>query len=85
VVDTDRFFEGPPDVAFEVVSPNDRYTEVEEKTLAWLSAGTSVVVIVDPRTRNVSIHRPSGATHVTDCIEIEDVIPGWKMQLSDVF
>src|SRR5438270_13850709 len=38
VVKTERFFEGPPDIAFEVVSPNDTYTEVEEKTQEWLRA-----------------------------------------------
>lgn len=34
--DTTGFFDGPPDAAFEVVSPGDTYTEIEEKTLAWL-------------------------------------------------
>src|SRR5947209_6603269 len=38
VVDTRGFFEGPPDVVFEVVSPGDTYSEVEEKTLDWLRA-----------------------------------------------
>src|SRR6266542_2035456 len=37
---TDRFFDGPPDVAIEVISPSDTYTEVEEKTQEWLRAGT---------------------------------------------
>src|SRR5436305_1305530 len=33
VVDTAGFIEGPPDAAFEVVSPGDSYSEIEEKTL----------------------------------------------------
>ncbi|HKR63562.1 MAG TPA: Uma2 family endonuclease [Thermoanaerobaculia bacterium] len=85
VVDTVRFFEGPPDAAFEVVSPNDSYTEVNEKTAEWLSAGTRVVVIVDPRTRRITAHRASGAVQLNDGIEIEDVVPGWRMSLKEVF
>ena len=85
VVDTPGFFEGPPDAAFEVVSPNDSYTEVAEKTVEWLRAGARAVVIVDPRTRNINVHRVDGAVHATDGIEIDDVIPGWKMTAAEVF
>ena len=84
-VATRGFFEGPPDVAFEVTSPGDTYSEVEEKTLEWLRAGVRVVVIVDPRTSTVRIHRSAGATNVAEVIEIDDVIPGWKLALSEVF
>jgi Uma2 family endonuclease len=85
VVATRSFFEGPPDLAFEVISPGDTYSEVEEKTLGWLRAGVRVVVIVDPRTSTVRIHRTSGATTVADFIDIDDLIPGWKLPLSEVF
>lgn len=85
VVDTPGFFEGAPDVAIEVVSPNDSYTEVDEKTAQWLRAGARVVVIVDPRTRRVNIHRTSGATHAANGIEIDDVVPGWRMSLAEIF
>lgn len=84
-VDAPGYFEGPPDVAFEVVSPNDSYTEVNEKTVEWLRAGVRVVVIVDPRTRNINVHRADGARHTADGIEIDDVIPGWKMSSAEVF
>ncbi len=84
VVDTPGFFDGPPDAAFEVISPGDTYSEIEEKTLDWLRAGVRAVVVVDPRTESVRIHRPTGAASVTD-VEIDDVIPGWKLPLSEIF
>src|SRR5437763_120767 len=62
VVDTAGFFNGPPDAAFEVVSPGDTYTEIEEKTLAWLRAGTKAVIVVDPRTKSARIHRAGSAS-----------------------
>jgi len=85
VADTAGFFDGPPDAAFEVVSPRDTYTEIEEKTLAWLRAGTKVVVVVDPRTKTARIHRTGSASNAEDVIEIEDVIPGWRLSLAELF
>jgi Uma2 family endonuclease len=84
-VDVDGYFEGAPDAAFEVVSPSDRYTEVVEKTQDWLRAGSQVVVVIDPRIRTVRVHRTGGTTDVVDAIEIDDVVPGWKLPLRSVF
>ena len=85
VVEDDEFVPGPPDVAFEVVSPSDRYTEVDEKKDRYLSAGTLVVVVVDPRRRKVQVYRTSGPTNVTDTLTLDDVLPGWSMPLDDIF
>jgi Uma2 family endonuclease len=85
VVNTSGFFEGAPDVAFEVVSPSDSYSEVDEKTTEWLRAGARVVVIVDPRTQRVNVHRAEGVTVGTNSISLDDVIPGWSMSQADVF
>lgn len=84
-VDTAKFFEGPPDLAVEVISPSDTFTDVEEKTRRWLSAGTRVVVVVNPRTQSVFVYRESGIEQVNDVLAIEDVVPGWKLPLSDLF
>lgn len=85
VVRTRKYFEGPPDAAFEVISPNDLYTEVDEKTLEWLNAGCLVIIVVNPRTKSATIYRKSGGVTVTDAIEIDDVIPGWKLPLAEIF
>lgn len=84
-IDTDDFIQGPPDVAVEVVSPNDRYSDVEDKILEWLRAGTRVVIVADPITRSIRVHRTSGAVNVTDTVEIDDVIPGWRLSLAEAF
>src|SRR5205823_5747669 len=85
VVDTAGFFNGPPDAAFEVISPGDTYSDIEEKTLDWLRAGVKAVVVVDPRTKSVRIHRADGATNVDDVVEVDDVIPGWQLALTELF
>jgi Uma2 family endonuclease len=85
VVPTPKYFPGPPDLAIEVVSPNDTYSDVHAKKDEYLRAGVQAVVIVDPPTRTVTIHRPAGVEEVQDVLVIEDVIPGWQLPLSDIF
>ena len=85
---TPGFFPGAPDVAVEVVSPSDSYTEVEEKVADWLGAGTLAVIVVDPRRRTVKVHRSlEDAVVLTeaDVLAIEDVVPGWRMPVQDIF
>ena len=52
-----KFFHGPPDLAVEVVSPNDTSEEVEDKVLDWLEAGTKLVWVVSPKHRRVTVYR----------------------------
>ncbi len=42
-----KFFPGAPDLAVEVMSPDDRADEVTEKVLDWLSAGCRAVWVLD--------------------------------------
>jgi Uma2 family endonuclease len=85
VVPTPKYFPGPPDLAIEVVSPNDTYSEVRAKKDDYLRAGVQAVVIVDPATRAVTIHRPAGVEEVQGTLIVEDVVPGWMLLLSDIF
>ena len=82
------FFPGPPDAAVEVISPSDRYSEVEEKVEDWLEAGTSVVIVVDPRRRVVEVRRSHAESVMlteSDTLDIEDIAPGWRMPIEDIF
>ena len=76
-----------PDLAIEVISPNDRYTEVNEKISDWLAAGTRMVVVVNPRNRTVNVHTTDSTTTLAmgDTLDGGDVVPGWQMPLSDIF
>lgn len=86
--DPTSFWPGAPDAAFEVISPNDRYSEVRAKVAEYLAAGTRMVVLVDPKSREVIVLRPSGIrTDLTedDVLDGEDVVPGWKLPVRDIF
>ena len=86
--ESDGFAQGAPDIAVEIISPNDRYTEVEEKVEDWLNAGCRAVIIVNPRRRTVNLHRsPTDVTTLTesDTLEISDIVPGWRMPIEAIF
>lgn len=87
-VSPEGFFPGAPDLAVEVISPSDSYSEVEEKVAEWLDAGTQVVVVLDPRRKVATVYR-SGADTTTlaaaDQLSLPDLLPGWSLSLEEIF
>ena len=86
--DSDGFFPGPPDLAVEVISPDDLYIDVEEKIADWLDAGAIAVVVANPSGRTVEIRRSRTDVVIlneNDVLEVQDVVPGWRMPVADIF
>jgi Uma2 family endonuclease len=78
----------PPDLAVEVVSPNDLAYEIEVKVQEYLEAGVRLVWVVYPPSRTVHIRRGDGTSAVvasTDDLEGEDVVPGFRCRVGDLF
>jgi Uma2 family endonuclease len=79
---------GSPDLVVEVVSPSDRYSDVARKVAEWLAGGALMVVVVDPRQRNVLVHRSPTRVQVlteADTLDGEEVVPGWRMPVAAIF
>jgi Uma2 family endonuclease len=77
-----------PDLAVEVVSPNDLYDEVDAKVEEWLSAGVQLVWVVSPRKRTVAVHRADGTStifHENDELTGDDIIPGFRCRVREFF
>jgi Uma2 family endonuclease len=77
-----------PDLAVEVVSPYDVYTEVEGKVKEWLEYGVTVVVLVNPRQRTVKVHRSITDVLVLteqDALTLTDILPGWQLDVKALF
>ena len=81
------FFSGAPDLVVEVISPNDRYTDVDDKVEEWIEAGAGMVVVVTPRNRTARVHSPAGVVTLTeaDTLDGGDVVAGWSMPVADIF
>jgi Uma2 family endonuclease len=77
-----------PNLAAEVISPNDLPSDVEEKTLAWLHAGVELVLVVDPPTRSVREYRsPEEIRNFDEQHELRfiDVLPGLVIPIGELF
>jgi Uma2 family endonuclease len=82
------YWPGPPDLAVEVVSPNDRRSQVEAKALDWLIAGTRAVVVLDPPLRTATVCRARDDIRVLtdeERLDLGDVVPGWSACVGDLF
>jgi Uma2 family endonuclease len=77
-----------PDLAVEVVSPNDLYYEVEAKVREHRQAGVRLVWIVVPPSRSVLVRRLDGTiteVHEGDELSGDDVVPGFRCRVADIF
>jgi Uma2 family endonuclease len=82
------FFPGAPDLAVEVLSPDDRASEVMAKVEDWLQAGCQAVWVVDPKTRTVAVYRSGGGAVIlkaTDTLAGEDFLPGLRLSVAKLF
>jgi Uma2 family endonuclease len=80
------YLEGAPDLAVEVVSPNDRAEEVAEKVADWLAAGASMVWVVY-RGPRIEVHSADGRVQrlgADDEVDGADVMPGFHMRVRDL-
>ncbi|MGH8542194.1 MAG: Uma2 family endonuclease [Gammaproteobacteria bacterium] len=83
--DTRGFPEMAPDLAVEVLSPDDRPGETLATVGDWLQAGACLVWVVDPERRIARIYRADGTEAVlgdTDALSGEAVLPGFSCPLT---
>ena len=77
-----------PDLAVEVVSPNDRPDDVQEKAQEYLAAGTRMVWVIYPKTRSVMVYRSLRDIKILraeDTLSGEDVLPGFEHKVNEIF
>ena len=77
-----------PDLAVEVVSPNDRPQEIAEKVDLYLTHGVPLVWVAYPRSRQVVVHRPGQEPLILgegDTLDGGDVLPGFQLPVAELF
>ena len=81
------FFPGPPDLAIEVLSPNDRLTESRRKAVEYLDAGAHAVWLVVPKSRVIEVHEP-GSVRIyrgRQSVSAGLAAPGFRMRVDQAF
>ncbi len=82
------FVPGAPDLAVEVVSPDDSLVEVEDKVVQWLEAGAVQVWVVNPRRKTVSVYTSPTQVRiltVNDELDGGTLLPGFRHPVAKLF
>ena len=77
-----------PDLAVEVISPNDLFGKVKTKIREYLAAGVKEVWIVEPDVNMITIYRSQTDFSVfaeEDELVSESLFPGFRLKLSELF
>ncbi len=85
---SERFWQGAPTIAVEVVSPTDRANDIQDRVQDYLEAGTRQVWVLWPHRRSLTVHdADSGvaqfATEAT--LDGGDILPGFSVTVGDLF
>lgn len=78
----------PPDVAVEVVSPDQTVGELLRKCLRYADLGVAISLVVDADDESVFVIRPGEpmrALHGDDRIDLDDVLPGMELTVRGLF
>lgn len=77
-----------PDIAVEVLSPSDAASDLDEKVDDYLVSGTSLVWIIDPVRRSVTViaaDAPQRTLRENDTMSGGNVLPEFSCKVAEIF
>jgi len=85
----DGFLDGAPDLAIEVLSPNNTIAEIHQKLVEYFENGSRLVWVINLKQHYVLVYRsakePDRLLKQSDSLDGEEVIAGFTMPLSELF
>jgi Uma2 family endonuclease len=79
---------GAPDLAVEILSPTDNPIDIQQKVRDYLEGGARLIWIIAPQAKTVTVYRADGSARLlreNDSLEGEDVLPGLRIPLAELF
>jgi Uma2 family endonuclease len=83
-----KYTEHVPTLVVEVLSPNDRMGKVNASIAEFLRWGVSLVWLVDPEDRTVTVYRPDRAHTIYQAdqeLTGDEVLPDFRCRVADFF
>jgi Uma2 family endonuclease len=78
-----------PDLVIEVVSPTDRYTDINNRVTRYLNDGVRLLWVVDPAGRAIFVYMAGSnvQTKLTRAMMLDggEVLPGFAVSLAEIF
>lgn len=81
------YIEVLPDLAVEVVSPDDHFSRIQKKVGHYLAKGVRLLWVVDPEDRSVTVYRPDRPMQIlgeADTLSGEEVLPNFTCRVADL-
>ena len=85
---TRAFFPGAPDLAVEVLSPNDTRRDTDQRLRDFFGSGTQIAWIINPDTECVEVcHAPDKRKLLGPGADLdgEHLLPGFRYPIGDLF
>ncbi len=82
-----RYAAVPPELVFEVLSPDDRWPNVLKKVAEYLTVGVQAVCVVDPQAENLTVYTADAPPRVlssADTLELSAIVPDWRANVADL-
>jgi Uma2 family endonuclease len=82
------FLDVAPELVIEVMSPDDRWTEVKQKIREYFSIGVRLVWVADPSDKTVSVYRSLTDVRLfteSDSLSGEEVLPSFSVLVATLF
>jgi Uma2 family endonuclease len=82
------YLDVPPELVAEILSPDDRWSDIMEKLEDYFSAGIDRVWLVDARLRRVSVYRSLNEVETLgeeDLLLDEEILPGFSLRVASLF
>ncbi|MBC6936489.1 MAG: Uma2 family endonuclease [Chloroflexi bacterium] len=84
---SEKFVPLAPDLAVEVISPNDGAEAVEEKVLDYLRYGVRQVWLIYPSSKTIVVQTSAEIRRLAagDTLDGGDVLPGFSVRVGEIF
>jgi Uma2 family endonuclease len=83
------FLDGAPDLAIEVLSPNNTIAEIDQKIVEYFENGSRLVWVINLKQHYFLVYRSAQETDrllkQANILDGEEVIAGFTMPLSEIF
>jgi Uma2 family endonuclease len=84
---TEDYAELVPDLVVEVRSKTDSLDKLHQKIQDFISLGSQIGILINPKTRIVEVYR-SGEKVILrdgDVLTLPDLLPGWEVAIADIW
>jgi len=83
-----HFFAGAPDLAVEILSPNNTRAEIDARLKDFFESGTRLAWVIDPNAEHAEVFRAPAFRDVVGkggVLEATDLLPGFRYPIDDLF